>query len=61
MESFIVDLHTRSFTHFRARFSFRESRGGSHPRRTRDSLRSTAISDSSAGSTPRLDQARSEM
>ena len=39
----------------------RESRGGSSPRRTRNTSRSTKISESSAGSTPRRDQARSEM
>jgi len=51
---------TYSFTHFRPRFSFGES-GGSSPRRTRYTTRSTAISDSSSGSTPRREQAKSEM
>jgi len=41
-------------------FLFRESRGSS-PRRTRNSSRSIGISNSSAGSTPRRHQARSEM
>jgi len=48
-------------THFRVRFSFGESRGGSSPRRTQNTLRSTAISDISADSTPRRDKGRSEM
>jgi len=52
---------THSFTHFRARFSFGESRECSSPRRTRNTSRSTAISDSSAGSTPRRYQANLEM
>jgi len=51
MERFNVGLNT--FSHFCACFSFGESRGGSSPRRTRNTSRSTAISDSSAGSTPR--------
>ena len=47
--------------HFYARFSSGEGRGDSSPRRTWNTSRSTAISDGSAGSTPRRDQARSEM
>ena len=57
--------------HCRPRYSFvhsfscplfpGESRGGNIRRRTRNTSRSTAISDSSAGSTPRWDQARSVM
>ena len=50
---------TYSFTYFRARFSYGESRGGSSLRMTGNTSRSTALSDSSAGSTPRRDQARS--
>jgi len=38
-----------------------EIRGGSSPRRTRNTSQSTAIPDSSAGSKPKRDQARSEM
>jgi len=56
-----VGVHTHSFTHFRALFSIGEIRGGSSPRRTRNTSRLTAISDSSAGSTLRRAQARSEM
>ena len=41
--------------------SFGEIRGDSSPRRARNNARSTAIPDSSGGSTPRRDQARSEM
>jgi len=47
---------TYSFTHFRARFTYGESRGGSSPRMTGNNPRSTALSDSSACSTPRRDQ-----
>jgi len=43
------------------RFSSVEGRGASSPRRTRNMSRSTAISDSSAGSTPRRAQGRPEM
>jgi len=43
---------TYSFTNFCARFCFGESRGGSSPRRARNISWSTAISHSSAGSTP---------
>jgi len=49
---------TYSFTHLRVRFSFIESWGRS-PRRTRKNSRSTAISGSSVGSTPRRDQVSS--
>ena len=35
-------LHTHSFTHFGARFSFGESRGGNSPGRTRNTSRPTA-------------------
>ena len=52
---------TYSITHFRASFSFGEIRGGSSPTKTRNTSRSTAISDSSGDSTPRRYQARSEM
>jgi len=45
-----------SLSHFRSRFSFGESRGGGSPRRTRNTSRSTVISDTSAGSTPRRGQ-----
>jgi len=41
------------FIHFHARFSSREGRVGNSPRRTWNTSRSTAISDSSAGPTPR--------
>ena len=51
---------TYSFTHFRARFSFGESCRGSSRRRPRNASQSAAISDSSADSTPRRDQARLE-
>jgi len=61
VESCNVGLHPQSFTHFRAHFPFGVSRGGSSPRRTRNTSRSTAISHSSAGSTSRPDQARSKM
>ena len=58
-----VVLHAKIFMtksiywliHFHARSSFGEGRVGSSPRRTRKTSRSTAISDSSAGSTPRED------
>jgi len=46
---------------FSCRFFFGESREGSSRRGTWNTSRSTAISDSSAGSTPRRDQTRSEM
>jgi len=49
------------FIHFHARFSSREGRRGTSPRRTQNTSRSTAIPDSSVGSTPRRDQARSEV
>jgi len=42
-------------------FLGRVDRGGSIPRRTWNTSRSTAISDSSAGSKPRRNQARSEI
>jgi len=61
MERFSIGVHAHSFTHCHARFSFYESRGGSSPRRTRNTSRSIGISNSSAGSTPRRYQARSEM
>jgi len=47
--------------HFRARFTHGEDRRGSSPRTTRNTSRSTAISGSSADSTPRREQARSEL
>jgi len=56
-----LGLRVHSFTHFCARFSFGENRGGSSPRKKRNTSRSTAISDSSVGSTPRWDQARSDV
>ena len=49
------------FIRFHACFSSREGRGGNIHRRTWNTSRSTSIPDSSAGSTPRRDQARSEM
>jgi len=45
------------FVHFHARFSSRQGCGGSSSSRTWNTSRSTAISDSSAGSTPRRYQA----
>ena len=54
-----IYLHIHSLI-FVPAFSL-ERVGGSSPRRTRNTSRSTAISDSSAGSTPRQDQARSEI
>jgi len=53
---------TYSFIHsFSCPLFLGESRGRSSPRRTRNTSLSTAISDSSVHSTPRRDQARSEM
>ena len=49
------------FIHFHAHFLSREGRTSTSPRRTQNTSRSTAISHSSAGSTPRRDQARSEV
>jgi len=49
------------FIQFHARFSSREGCEGSSPRRTCNVSRPTAISDGSAGSTPRRDPARLEM
>ena len=46
IEMFNVDLHTHSFTQFRAHFSFGESRVDNRSRRTRNTSRSTAISTS---------------
>ena len=45
------------FLHSHARFSSREGRGGNSPGRTWNTSRSTEISNSSAGPTPRGDQA----
>ena len=50
-----------SFIHFHARFSSGKGRAGSIPRRTINTSRWTAIPDSSASSTPRRDQERTEM
>jgi len=47
--------------HFNIRFFSGEGCRDSNPRRYRHALRSTAISDSSAGSTPRRAQAMLEM
>jgi len=49
------------FDSFSCRISSREGCGGSSPRRTQNTIWSTAISGNSAGSTPRQDQSRSEM
>jgi len=59
IESFIVGLHTHSFTHFGARFSLGESHGAAAlggPEIPHDQQH--AISNRSAVSTPRRDQAR---
>ena len=45
------------FIHFHTYFSSPEDRGGRSPWKTRNTSRSTAISESSAGSTPRRVQA----
>ena len=50
----------KTFNHFHTHFFSGEVRGGSTLRRTRNTSWSTAFSDSSAGSTPRRYQARSE-
>ena len=49
------------FIHFHAHFSSKEGREGNRPRMTWNTSRSTTISDSSAGPTPRQNHARSEM
>jgi len=49
------------FSFISSRLSPQEGGGDNIPRRTRTTSRSTAISDGSAGSIPRQDQARSEM
>jgi len=50
-----------SFIHFHICFSSGESRAGSNSWRTRNASLFSAISDSSASTTPRWDQARSKM
>ena len=56
-----TNVNVIHFIHFHARFSSSEGCGGNIYRRTWNTSRSTAISDSFGGSTPRRDQARSEM
>jgi len=48
-------------TPFRVRFSSGEGRGCNNHRKTRNTLLSTAMSDSIAGSKPRWDQSKVEM
>ena len=55
------NVHVIHSIHFHAHFSSREGRGGSSPRRTRNTSRSIVVSDSSAGSTQTRDQARPDM
>jgi len=57
----LVKILIHLFVDFHARFSFGVGHEGSSPKRTRNTSRSTAISDSSAGSTPRRDQPKSGM
>jgi len=60
-KKFQCRLHTHWETQFWARLSFGEIRRSSSPRRTRNTSRSTSISDSSSASKPKRGQARSEM
>ena len=60
MEDYLFIMYWASNIHSPVR-SFGEGRGASRHWRTWHTSRSTEISDSSAGSTPRRDQARSEI
>jgi len=60
-QSFVVKMSAKARVHFHTRFSSGEDRGGSSPRRSRNTSRFSAISGSSTGSTPRRDLPNSEM
>ena len=59
--SIICSSHLNCYSFILYPLSYREDRGGRSPRRVRNTPRFSATSGSSAGSTPRQDQARSEM
>ena len=56
-----IDVQLIVFIQFHTSPSSGECRGDSSPSRTRNTSRFSAITDNSAGTTPRRDQARSEM